>query len=795
MKEKFNIDELLIDEPNYQKKEMKKSRTEVMDAKKEQLGHIKRQLKEQFGTEQLPAELVAEMVAIRRQITEKVTAHEYVEELDDEVRQNIISLTAKIAFYKETAAAEVVAIEEAEDGFLQVTFKDGQTKIFTEAEHELTDSLHFYFEAYLLASNAHQFRTNVKKQEDYIIRDNQARKENFYSEAEKRSLLVRRCQEKYQAAGFTETEVDELISTCKIERLDQLEIHDLKILSKIKDIFSRFMGGDRTKYVRLSAALLIPAFLEGYAPSFMADAFQGDRIDMTQIGLYALLSSTAAGLSALLNKQFKDFLNKNFKKEAGMGGYAAKNISELPANEINAFGAETIKKRISESMSSYSEVLKKISFDIMPTAVTLGTSATMLYLKSPILAAGTAGGAGLMLVLDKYLQKKGKFWEKESRAKSEQEEMLKKMEEQLNAHLEIILSGEKEKFSKTMEGLLIKERMASSDKHFLKVIEDKFYSFFSVINMGTASLTTYLAGGSPDKFVSALVYSGTVNRGISELLSSKRQLLSSLRDIMQMDVMFNGYAEEEKEKEKTRVGIDEVKGGGISLKGVTVEFNDQNILNEVNLDIPAGAMAYIGGASGAGKTTLMKVMSGYYRPTAGEVRLGDTDVEKIKKSGPQSMYAKIAYLSQFPYILDDSLKNNLSFGVQETVADAKIKAVLAEVGLDQRFKNLNEKLSGGRGDEGITSGGETSRIGLARILLKIRNSDSRMVFLDEPTASVDAETADEIARVINKEKQQKPEVTFIVISHDKNFVSKLNCDRRVNMKEGKIVPEDGENNK
>jgi len=262
-----------------------------------------------------------------------------------------------------------------------------------------------------------------------------------------------------------------------------------------------------------------------------------------------------------------------------------------------------------------------------------------------------------------------------------------------------------------------------------------------------------------------------------------------------MDLMFNGYAEEEKEKEKDRVGMDEVNGGSIDLKDVSVEFNNKKILDNINLNIPKGSMAYIGGASGAGKTTLMKIVAGYYRPTAGEVKFGDTNMEKIKKSGQDSIYSKIAYLSQFPYILDGSIKNNLLFGIQEEVNDDKVREVLEEVGLSKRFKNLNEKLSGGRGDEGVTSGGESSRIGLARTLLKIRNSDSKIVFLDEPTASVDEETADEIAKIINQEKQNKPDVTFIVISHDKNFVRKLNCDINVNMKEGKIIDEDSDNGK
>ena len=81
--------------------------------------------------------------------------------------------------------------------------------------------------------------------------------------------------------------------------------------------------------------------------------------------------------------------------------------------------------------------------------------------------------------------------------------------------------------------------------------------------------------------------------------------------------------------------------------------------------------------------------------------------------------------------------------------------MLKEVGLDKRFKNMNERLLGARGDAGDTSGGETSRIGLARTLLKIRNADTKLVFLDEPSASVDAETKVLLAQLITKRKRKE----------------------------------------
>ena len=199
-------------------------------------------------------------------------------------------------------------------------------------------------------------------------------------------------------------------------------------------------------------------------------------------------------------------------------------------------------------------------------------------------------------------------------------------------------------------------------------------------------------------------------------------------------------------------------------------MNNKKILNNVNLEIPSGSMVYLEGASGAGKTTLMKIISGYYHPTSGEVKFGGIDVGNIKKSGEGNIYSRIAYLSQFPYLFEDSLKNNLRFGLGKEIPDEKIQEVLRDVGLGVRFRDLNEMLFGGSGDFGKTSGGETSRIGLARVLLKIRNSNCRLVFLDEPTASVDKTTKKDIAEIINKEKIKMPQTTFIVIVMMRNLL-------------------------
>lgn len=770
-------------------KDLKISQKEAFADKKENLDLVKGILQERFGHEKMPKDLVLEMVSIRQQIKDEIDKENFVEDLDDLTDDRIKMLMFEI-YNPESKKEEVKQIIENENGDVEVSYENGKKEILDKNETELLGSLRLYFDSYRLAHNANKFRSNVDEVKSEIIKNNKDRKINFYSEKEKQEELISGLQEKYEQAGFSEKELKELIKICDLKDLKDLPIHEIKIMSKIQDIFSRFMGGDKTKYVGLSAALMVPAFIQGYAPMLFADAFKNNTTDINQIILFSVASVGGAGLSVLIQKYYKDFINKNYQKEGGVSEFTAKNLTEMPPDETKKFGLETVKHRASEGRNSYENVLNTFSFDVLPAITTLTTSAVMLYEKSPILAGGTVLASGITIALDKYFQKVGKFWEKERGAERTSEQMAKKLDEQLNAHMEVILAGEKERFFNEIKEFIEKEKIAQSNKGFFKVLEDAYFRFANSINLTLLGVASLLAGGTPDKTIAAVLYSGNFNRGIQDLLSSKRSLLRSLRNVMQMELMFNGYAKEEEGKEKNRIGVDQVKNSDISLKNVNVELDNKKILNDVNLDIPSGSMAYLEGASGAGKTTLMKIISGYYHPSSGEVKFGGVDVENIKKTGEESIYNKIAYLSQFPYLFDDSLKNNLKFGLGKEVENDKIIEALKDVGLYERFgKNLEEKLFSGSGDSGKTSGGETSRIGLARVLLKIRNSDSKLVFLDEPTASVDKATKKDIAEIINNEKAKRPETTFIVISHDEKFVEMLNCDIQVRMEKGKILEE------
>ncbi|MBP6060724.1 MAG: ABC transporter ATP-binding protein [Candidatus Pacebacteria bacterium] len=768
-----------------QTEEMKQTRDDLMKAKKEHLAHIKDICLEIFGTEQVPQEFVQEMLDVRKHIVEQVGKAEYLDDIEIFLRQQITQLALKIANYKNPNNEGTATIDD--DGEIRVVTAENRLRLLSGNEEALLSSLELYFDTFRMAQNSARFKKNVEAAEQDVVAENAGRRLNFYSEKDKKKVVAEKLQEKYSSAGFTDQEILELVNICKLEDLDKLEVHDIKILVKIGSIFKKFMHGDKTKYTALSAGLLVPAFINGYAPQFIAKAVEGGGTELiTQIGLYALLTAGAAGISINVEKNFTEFLDKNFSKERGIGQTIATNLAEFPADQMATFGADRIKDNIAKAREGYEDVFRLISFDILPACVTLATSAAVLFNKSPTLAGATVLGAGVMIALDEYIEKTTGWQSKTRLAREQRKKVAKQISEQLAAHLEVVLSGMKEELSTHMSTLLTKERQAISDRDYIGKIRDNVAELTGSLNYIIAGITSFLVGASPDMFVASLLYSGNFQQSIAKMISSKALLIEAFTEIQEMDLMFNGYAEEEREKEKGRVGMREIKSSNIDLENVEITFEGKTILEIPKLHIPQGSMVDLTGSSGAGKTTLMKVISGYYKPTAGEVRLGEVNMDKIKRSGEDSIYAAVSYLSQFPYILEDTVRKNVIFGLREEVNDSMVEGVLREVGLGERFKNINEPLKGGRGDMGTTSGGEASRIGVARVLLKIRNTNSKLVFLDEPTASIDEKTKDDIVEIIKKEKAARPDVTFIVISHDRDFVSKLNCNFRIQMEKGKV---------
>ena len=162
----------------------------------------------------------------------------------------------------------------------------------------------------------------------------------------------------------------------------------------------------------------------------------------------------------------------------------------------------------------------------------------------------------------------------------------------------------------------------------------------------------------------------------------------------------------------------------------------------MNLKFSAGKVTALIGDSGAGKSTVLKLLAGLLTPTAGEIFWNDLPTSRIEKI---SMLSKVSYVPQAPHLFDAPLIKN--FTMFDTLDAAELKILLAELNLSLDL-NSTQKLSRG----------QLQRLGLIRAILK----NSPIILLDEPTAGLDELTEQ---KVINLIKKISPRRTIIIATH------------------------------
>ena len=156
-------------------------------------------------------------------------------------------------------------------------------------------------------------------------------------------------------------------------------------------------------------------------------------------------------------------------------------------------------------------------------------------------------------------------------------------------------------------------------------------------------------------------------------------------------------------------------------------------LREVDLDVPAGTIVALLGATGAGKTTLAGLVLRLYDPQAGSVRVDGVDVREVSIA---SLRSQIGVVMQDPVLFAASIRDNIAFGAPQA-SDADVHAAARAASIHDHVASLDEGYDTMVGERGVTlSGGQRQRIAIARAILV----DPRILILDDATSSVDAHT-------------------------------------------------------
>lgn len=206
-------------------------------------------------------------------------------------------------------------------------------------------------------------------------------------------------------------------------------------------------------------------------------------------------------------------------------------------------------------------------------------------------------------------------------------------------------------------------------------------------------------------------------------------------------------------------------------------YPDKNVLKDFRLVIPYKCSVGIVGKSGSGKSTLMDILLGLLQPQQGELLI---DGVVINKSNVHLWQRLVGYIPQFIYLADDTVAQNIAFGIPKDDIDmnAVVSAAKAAQIHDFIVNHLKDGYNTLVGERGVMlSGGQRQRVGIARALYK----DPQVLFMDEATSALDVETEKAVNEAINALSGKK---TMIIIAHRESAVAQ--CDRILNLSEESI---------
>jgi ATP-binding cassette subfamily C protein len=199
-------------------------------------------------------------------------------------------------------------------------------------------------------------------------------------------------------------------------------------------------------------------------------------------------------------------------------------------------------------------------------------------------------------------------------------------------------------------------------------------------------------------------------------------------------------------------------------------------LEKVSFSIERGQSVGIVGPTGAGKSTLVDILLGLLTPTTGRVLIDGEPLEGRERAWQR----QIGYVPQDVYLLDDTLRRNIAFGMPDGAIDeTRLAAAVAQARLDEVVAALPSRLETVVGENGIRlSGGQRQRVAIARALYH----DPPVLFFDEATAALDNQTEREVTEAIANVHGTR---TVIAIAHRLSTVK--NCDRLIYLRDGKLA--------
>ena len=217
----------------------------------------------------------------------------------------------------------------------------------------------------------------------------------------------------------------------------------------------------------------------------------------------------------------------------------------------------------------------------------------------------------------------------------------------------------------------------------------------------------------------------------------------------------------------------------ISLKQLSFRYNAKTpyILKQINLSIAKGSRVGFIGTTGSGKSTLLDIVMGLLEPTHGRLHI---DKKMITSANRRAWQMHIAHVPQAIFLADNSIEENIAFGVpKEKIDHNRVRQAAKQAKISETIEGWPNQYQTFVGERGIRlSGGQRQRIGIARALYK----QSDVIIFDEATSALDNETEQAVMQSI---EDLSKDLTLLIIAH--RLTTLKNCTQIVELSDAKIM--------
>jgi len=410
-------------------------------------------------------------------------------------------------------------------------------------------------------------------------------------------------------------------------------------------------------------------------------------------------------------------------------------------------------------------------------SVVLGIS-LLLVLANPLASVSVFLFMSLCVYFfQKYSKKYLQYWGKIRQEQGEQ--INKNIFEGLGGIKEIILTGKSFFFAEKLRKNVINVADITIKYLVLSSVPRLFLELITILGLTLFCLFILFQNMQMESFIPII---GVFAAAAFRLIPSVGKIMNSIQVIKffqpVIDLLYKEFRLIREPSSKIEKELNLTFDKIVELKSINFKYpkNTKNSLSNIKMTIKKGQTIGIVGQSGGGKSTLINIITGLIKPDSGDILLDHNLIE----TNSENWRSKIGYVPQNIYLIDDTINNNIAFGIDKSkINNNAVNEAILGAQLQDLINSLPQGQDSIVGERGVNlSGGQIQRIGIARALY---NNPEILIF-DEATSALDTENEDAIMDTIKGFGGSK---TIIIISHKTSPLSQ--CDRIYEMKNGELL--------